>query len=498
MNLLVVVACLGSAAALTKVRSTFNSVPVVDIGSTLTPDVAETEPRNVLIIGTDSAARIDSDDVITRGRERLGVLADVIMILRVDPGEGTARLISIPRDSRVAVAPSWRMARINTAIAGVNGPRNLVQTIKRNFGISIDNFVQIDFQAFRDLVEVLDGVPVYFSTPVRDRNSGLAIEEPGCVMLDEVQALAYARARHYEWYEDGRWHTDSSSDHGRIARQQDFIKRALRRAADRGLRNPTTALGVIEASRESVLLDDALDVGTLLALVAEFQDFNPESLESQQIPTRYAPRGGVAYEEIIWSEADPLIDPFRGVDPDQPLAPRNVIVDVRGRDSIEDELLAVSTDLDGAGFDAEVVEGGSLGSRTVIQYGPRGRDAALLLAAQLEAIPEFDHDEDIAGFRVVLSVGSDFDGVRDQALPVEQLPADLIPSEDSGDTDEDSSDFDRTADGADDGADDESEQQRDQGDLDGAPVGAATSTTVTTSTIPGVAPTDSAAASVCR
>jgi len=31
-------------------------------------------------------------------------------------------------------------------IAGADGPQNLVQTIKRNFGISIDNYVEVDFQ----------------------------------------------------------------------------------------------------------------------------------------------------------------------------------------------------------------------------------------------------------------------------------------------------------------------------------------------------------------
>jgi LCP family protein required for cell wall assembly len=187
-NVMLVVACVGSAAALTQIRSTIGDVPVVDIGSSLTPAAEVTEPRNFLIIGTDSAARIEDTDVITEGRDNLGELADVIMILRVDPRDNSAKLLSIPRDSRVEVAPNWGTARINSAISGVNGPRNLVQTIKRNFGISIDNYVQIDFQSFRDLVEVLDGVPVYFTTPVRDRESGLYIDEPGCRMLDEVQA----------------------------------------------------------------------------------------------------------------------------------------------------------------------------------------------------------------------------------------------------------------------------------------------------------------------
>lgn len=487
-NVVLVLACIGSAAALTKIRTTIADVPVVDIGSSLTPGREVTEPRNFLIIGTDSAARIDESDPITRGREGLGELADVIMILRVDPGESSARLLSIPRDSRVAVAPNWNMRRINEAIAGPQGPRNLVQTIKRNFGISIDNYVQVDFQSFRDLVEVLDGVPVYFSTPVRDRKSNLYINEPGCRMLDEQEALAYARSRHFEYQVDGKWKKDPSSDHGRIARQQDFIKRALRRASDKGLRNPTTAVGIVNAATGVVLLDDTLDVGTILTLVTEFRSFNPDTLISDQVPTRYSPRGGVDFEEIQWQEAEPLLEPFRGVDPDQPLSPANVIIDVRGGSAIEDDLQQFAAELDGAGFDAEMVQGRSVGSRTTMLYGPGGREAALLVAAHLEATPEVELDEDISGYRVVLSVGSDFEGIREQPLPLEQLPPDLLPEDTSPPFDGPGHDL---------SGDDLPATEPQDGDQhsDGlAPVRPVTTTTE----VPGLVALDSEAAATCR
>lgn len=427
--MVLVLACLASAAALSKIRSTVEDIPVVDFGSSLTPAPELSEPRNFLIIGTDSAGRIDPDDPLTDGRELMGQLADVIMILRVDPRDGTAQLLSIPRDSRVAVAPDGSMSRINTAIAagGDEGPRNLVQTIKRNFGISIDNYVEVDFKSFLDLVEVLGGVPVYFSTPVRDRESGLYVYEPGCVMLEPDQALAYARARNFEYQVDGRWTYDGTGDLGRITRQQDFIKRALRRASDRGIRNPTTAVGVVNAATASVRMDDSLDVGTILTLVSEFQSFNPDALASNQVPTFADPRGGIAYQSISWDEAEALLEPFRGVEPGAALTPRNVIVDVRGPRAAEQDLRALSDQLDGAGFDAEPWVTRTSPNRSTITFGPRGHDAALLLASQLEVLPVLEYDEDILGYRVELYVGSDFGGVRAERVPLEQLPADLAP-----------------------------------------------------------------------
>ena len=101
-------------------------------------------------------------------------------------------------------------------------------------------------------------------------------------------------------------------------------------------------------------------------------------------------------------------------------------MDVEGDEDDMVRLGEIAGQLDAAGFDAEEFEART-GSRTTITYGPTGRDAALLLAAQLEAVPQIELDEDITGYRVVLGVGSDFVGVRADALPVEQLPPDLVP-----------------------------------------------------------------------
>ena len=356
------------------------------------------------------------------------------MILRVDPRDGTARLLSIPaRQQGLGRSRRWDGPHQHGDRRG-RRTQNLVQTIKRNFGISIDNYVEIDFQSFRELIEVLDGVPVYFTTPVRDKNTGLFVDDPGCVMLNPDQALAYARSRHFEYKVDGRWQVDESGDLGRITRQQDFIKRSLRRASDQGVRNPGTAVGVVNAASSSVRMDDTLDVGTILTLVSEFQAFNPDSLLSEQVPTYSDPRGGVAYQSVAWDDAEPMLEAFRGVDPGAPLTPSSVIVDVAGRSSIADELDEVSARLDTAGFDAEPRTARSSRSSTTITYGPRGRDAALLVAAQLTDLPRVVLDDEIAGYRVVVNIGSDFGGVRDEALPLDQLPEDLVPPTTSSST----------------------------------------------------------------
>jgi LCP family protein required for cell wall assembly len=422
-NVLLAVACLAAAGGLTVFEEKLSRVSTVAIDSPDAQPVEVSEPRNILIIGTDSAANLDEDDPVGNGRkgERL---ADVIMILRIEPESGTAQLISIPRDTRVEL-PSGEMTKINSAVWDVDGPLNLIRTIKGNFGISIDNYVQVDFAAFKDLVEQLGGVPVYFEVPVRDLKTGLNVAEPGCITLDPAQALAYARSRHFQFKLDGKWRYDQTGDLGRITRQQDFIKRSMRRASDKGLRNPSTAFGLVDAAVQSVLMDQSLNVGIILELVDVFRTFNPDELATQQIVTYSSNRGGISYQEVDWDETLPLLVPFWGYDESQELQPADVVVDVAGTRDEQDSLAMVVASLDERGFDADSTTTRKSAAATSITYGQGGFPAAQRLASHLVDAPAFVFDEDIVGPRVVLNLGRNFGGLSESPLPLEQLPEEL-------------------------------------------------------------------------
>lgn len=419
---MLVVVCVVAAAGLTVFEDKLSQVPTVAIDSPDAPPLEVSDPRNVLIIGVDSDANLDEDDPVTKGRtgERL---SDVIMILRIEPEQGTARLLSIPRDSRVEL-PGGEMSKINGAVWGVDGPLDLIRTIKRNFGISIDNYVQVDFAAFKALVEQLGGVPVYFDAPVRDLKTGLDVPEPGCVMLDPSQALAYARSRHFQFKLDGRWQYDQTGDLGRISRQQDFVKRAMRRASDKGVRNPSTAFGIVDAAVQSVVMDESLNVGAILALLDVFRTFNPDDLATEQVVTYSSDRGGISYQEIDWDDSIELLLPFWGYDGEE-LEPSDIVVDVAGsRDQVDNVGLVVAS-LDQRGFDADSLRTRRTAGTTTLTYGRGGFPAAQQLAVHLVEPPKLVYDEDLVGPRVVLDIGKSFEGVREQPLSMEELGDEL-------------------------------------------------------------------------
>jgi len=178
-----------------------------------------------------------------------------------------------------------------------------------------------------------------------------------------------------------------------------------------------------------VVLDDTLNVGTILDLLAQFRSFNPDDLATAQVPTEAAPRDGVAYQDVIWEEALPLLIPFWASGAGTVgLQPNSVIVDVKGTSKSAATLQSVAGQLDDIGFDAEAVESRGGTSATTITYGPLGREAAILLARHLGTVPKLVEDPDIMGFRVVLNVGSSAPTVNKDALPVDQLPAGLAPT----------------------------------------------------------------------
>ena len=86
------------------------------------------------------------------------------------------------------------------------------------------------------------------------------------------------RSRYYQYETDKGWQDDTSSDYGRIARQQDFIRRALQKAIDKGARSPAVANELIDAALKNVRVDADLTLNDLFRLASTLRDFDPTEL----------------------------------------------------------------------------------------------------------------------------------------------------------------------------------------------------------------------------
>ncbi len=367
------------------------------------------DPVNFLLVGTDSARGLDSSDPVAIGRpvdEQGRSLADTIMLLRLDPVSGSAWVLSIPRDLWVSI-PGAADNKIAASL-WIGGPELLVETVSTAFDVVINHYVQIDFLGFREVVDVLGGVPVWFPHPARDFGSGLNVLTPGCHVLDGVEALQYVRGRTYQEQVDGRWVITGGDDFRRIERQQEFLVLALDRAIDRGARSLSTMRPLLEAGASSVVLDQNLTLAELMDLGQAFSGFNPDNLHrySLQLYTLYRPDGTYQGEELIADANESTFAVFRGaVDS---MRPPDVSLTLTGADA--DDLQSAVTVLTGEGF---VVSGHSQRSspvpETVVMHGPGERAAALLTATYVDPVPYVVEVADMSG--VVVALGQDYRGI---------------------------------------------------------------------------------------
>ena len=129
-----------------------------------------------------------------------------------------------------------------------------------------------------------------FPYPAKDAYSGLDITTPGCQLLSGAQALAAARARHYEYYANGYWHYDGTSDFGRIQRQDVFIRSLITSAKSKV--NPLTVNAFIGSIHEGVTIDDGFGINELIGLALDYRSFDPSNLQAQTLPTEDAPDFG--------------------------------------------------------------------------------------------------------------------------------------------------------------------------------------------------------------
>ena len=387
------------------------------------PGFDSDQPRNFLLVGADSDDGLAENDPARAGRGEVGgIRSDTIMVVRVDPKTNEAKVLSFPRDLWVDIPGSGK-GRINSSLE-FGGPDKLIETIKANFDIDINHYVQVNFAGFKGLVEQIGGIPVYFATPVRDQG-GLNVVSAGCNTLDGDGALAYVRARHMKYLnENGYWASlDGTSDLGRISRQQDFIKRVLRAAIKKGARNPRTLANLINTGVDNIRLDQGTTAGDLIALGQAFRSFDPNALQTYNLPVVGTVRGGADVLDLQTGGAEPILAKFRGTGeatPDGELTPATVAVLVLNGSGTQNQAAEASSILTTAGF--KVSEPGSSAGvpQTEVRYAPGMEEQAALVARHLFANVALVPDRDVSEVTVV--TGPDFRSALVDARPKEDVP----------------------------------------------------------------------------
>lgn len=184
---------------------------------------------NILLIGSDSRTAGDE------GR------SDAMILLSISDKTRTIHMTSLLRDMYVDI-PGREGNRLNAAYS-FGGPELLLETVKQNLGIDVNRYAVVNFQAFANLVDAVNGVDMeltndevqWVNAYLNEYNElrGMPIDTDyldtslsGTIHLNGPQALAYSRNRFI------------GTDFGRTERQRKVLAAVMKKLPVAAVTNP--------------------------------------------------------------------------------------------------------------------------------------------------------------------------------------------------------------------------------------------------------------------
>ena len=214
---------------------------------------------NILVLGTD------------KRENQANYRADTMMLVSIDKKNKALKLTSFLRDSWVYIPERDQYAKLNAACS-YGGPQMVIDTIEYNYKVKIDNYVMIDFDIFKTIVNGIGGIKLKITKAEAEcisREGGYKCT-PGVHRVQGRTALWYARIRHLD------------SDFNRTARQRKVISAIMKQVKKCSI---PTLLSTVEAVLPQVQTD--INKTQLMSLgVNALLSYMDYPIVEQQIPAK--------------------------------------------------------------------------------------------------------------------------------------------------------------------------------------------------------------------
>lgn len=238
---------------------------------------ADTPGTTWLIAGSDSREGTAEASLGVQGQR-----SDTIILVH-QAANGTAMIVSLPRDSYVEI-PGHGHNKLNAAFSE-GGPALLVSTVEGLTGLTVDHYVQIGFNGVSQVVDGVGGINLCWDQTFSDRVSGLSWQA-GCHDVDGTTALLFARMRY----------ADPLGDIGRTQRQRLVISSTLKKAlSPEVLINPARQVALADAGAAALTVDRSTQTIDIARLALALRKAGDAGL--QGVPPiaslGYNPGGGV-------------------------------------------------------------------------------------------------------------------------------------------------------------------------------------------------------------
>lgn len=222
---------------------------------------------NILLLGTDNR---DEQEGYSR--------TDSMIILSVNTETCQAKLTSLMRDTWVKI-DGHGSAKLNAASV-YGGPELTMQTISKNFGVEIEDYMLINITGMADVIDVLGGLELDITEAERKAiNKGLfdlssrsgmeKLESSGeSVLLNGNQAVAYSRIRMID------------SDYVRTERQRTVLVKLAEKLKSEI--NMITMAGLITALLPYV--ETSLGLSDLISLASVGMQMDFSAIQELRLP----------------------------------------------------------------------------------------------------------------------------------------------------------------------------------------------------------------------
>ena len=242
------------------------------------------ERINVLLLGTDEGDSEDFDKDIPKR-------TDAMLLVSFDPDKDRVAILSLPRDTRVEIPGRRGYDKINAAYA-YGGVKLARRTVSNLLQVPIDYYMQVDWQGFIKVVDMLGGVDldVEKNMDYEDPYADLKIHlKKGRQHLDGNKAGQYVRFRH-----------DEMGDIGRAERQQKFLRALSKQAFT--VTNMVKMPVIIGTATEYVHTD--MDFITMIRAANCLRIFGDSGLKTGSLKGEFYDTGSASY----WRTSPRLIN----------------------------------------------------------------------------------------------------------------------------------------------------------------------------------------------
>ncbi|EGT2190793.1 LCP family glycopolymer transferase, partial [Clostridium perfringens] len=214
--------------------------------------------------------------------------SDSIMILTIDNINKKLKVTSLMRDMLVKIDGHGE-EKLNHAFA-YGGPTKTIETIQNNFGIKLNNYVILDFNAFVKVIDAINGIEVTVKDYELDELNKYILDgggseedllpSPGTYNLNGYQALSYARIRKV-----------GNGEYERTERQRAVLQIALEKVKDMSTVKLVSLLNeLFPYVKTNISLGNAMDYGFTALNVGKKCNFE---IEQFRVPLDSISKGGI-------------------------------------------------------------------------------------------------------------------------------------------------------------------------------------------------------------